>query len=103
MTKEQILEKHLPHSWYTPVYPKNSHPIHDKDCLTCKVEDDIFNAMQEYADQELSKERERSDKLYKVLKHINFGIDLAASHNANYVIETADVNLIKQSLTEYKK
>ena len=95
MTKEQILEKHLPHSWYTPVYPKNSHPIHDKDCLTCKVEDDIFNAMQEYADQELAKERERAAKLVEALNKVH-----------RYLVNIGDFSctpLIEQSLTEYEK
>lgn len=88
MTKEQILEKMIEEMPFT--LPTACLPY-------------IKEAMDIFSQQELAKERERAAKLYKVLKHINFGIDLAASHNANYVIETADVNLIKQSLTEYEK
>jgi len=62
-----------------------------------------MEAMEEYANQEVAKEREKAKKLVEALKHIKFGIDVAASQNANYVIETADIELIKQSLTEYEK
>lgn len=57
----------------------------------------------EIEDKELSKEREKAKKLAEALEHLKFGIDVAASQNANYVIETADIELIKQSLTEYEK
>jgi len=57
----------------------------------------------EFYKQEVAKEREKAKKLVEALKHIKFGIDVAASQNANYVIETADIELIKQSLTEYEK
>lgn len=47
-------------------------------------------------------ERERSEKLVKVLEHISFGIDVAYSENTNYVIESYDKRLIKQALSEYR-
>jgi len=66
------------------------------------TESAIYEAMDHYKDQEVAKEREKAKKLVEALKHIKFGIDVAASQNANYVIETADIELIKQSLTEYE-
>jgi hypothetical protein len=80
------------------IEPKRFTDTHQERCYPLTVVSDL---MDEWAAQEVAKEREKAKKLVEALKHIKFGIDVAASQNANYVIETADIELIKQSLTEY--
>ena len=80
------------------IEPKQFTDTHQERCYPLTVVSDL---MDEWAAQEVAKEREKAKKLVEALKHIKFGIDVAASQNANYVIETADIELIKQSLIEY--
>ena len=44
---DKILDKYLPHYYYTPVYPKNSQSIHDDDCERCRYDDRVISAMEE--------------------------------------------------------
>jgi len=82
MTKEQILEKHSNVRIFDQFYD-------GKQNITVERS---LKAMQEYADQEVAKEREKAKKLVEALNVIK---DLTQ----NVLI----VQKIKQSLTEYKK
>ena len=60
---------------------------------------EVLEAMEEYANQELTAEREKSAKLVEALEKIS---ELNLSYNGTPLIGGIDT-LIKQSLTEYKK
>ena len=77
MTKEQILEKH-------------STKLTDGTCICSKKS--RLKAMQEYAKQEVAKEREKAKKLVEALEEIS-------DMTGNILI----YKKAKQSLTEYEK
>ena len=80
MTPSEILLKHE---------DKNEHHFHDVDRKW------IIEAMEEYAQQELTKERERTGKLVEALK---IGMDsLSYSHPGQRSI----IIMFKQTLNEY--
>lgn len=85
MTKEQILEK-------CNLTPSHIKEIVPRDGKGGSVFDRTILAMEEFKEQELSKEREKAKKLVEALEEI-------ADMTGNILI----YKKAKQSLTEYKK
>ena len=79
MTKEQILEKQKPNIEY-PIYYHESN---------------VLDAMEEYAQQQLSAERERAGKLVEALQKLAWHLDRLKQYDI--------VELIKQTLNDYEK
>ena len=77
MTKEQILEKQKPNIEYPIYYHKSN----------------VLDAMEEYAQQQLSAERERAGKLVDSLQKLAWHLDTLKAYHL--------VESIKQTLNEY--
>ena len=94
MTKEQILEKIANEksyeSWGECMYDTHEHSQIEYAC----------EAMQEYADQELAKEREKAKKLVESAKNV-----LLCERDGQLVSGILSLHILelKQSLTEYEK